>query len=419
MGGPRLSDVFGIGEQVKESSYIDRGGLDSQFRYAIGAERHIVTHGASKQGKSWLRSKALSRDDCILVQCQTGTTPESLFTEALSILGIQAILKKTEGNDFEGTLSAKGTGSIGTSLLGKVGLAVATSGKAAKSSSVEKQPLGEYPANLSWVSRILLASGRRLVLEDCHYLTDDSLKDLSFILKGLLGHGVQVVIAGVWAQDHLLTYYNGDLQGRLEDIHLTWSSEDLDQVLEKGSNALGVRLSSSLRNELIDDAAGSVGTLQQLAEQLFLAEKILDRQAVQKYLTPGDGLERARRAVATSMRHRFEAFADHYSGASQQLAPQCRQPTQVLRVLFEASDRELIEGLQIDEVEKRLAIRVGNSLATGEATSLAGSLLDAQARMAIRPPVLEYNPHSGRVYVADRSLLFFRRYGTPRWPWGT
>ena len=34
-----LHDVFGIAEQVKAHSYVDRGGLDAQLRFALGAER--------------------------------------------------------------------------------------------------------------------------------------------------------------------------------------------------------------------------------------------------------------------------------------------------------------------------------------------------------------------------------------------
>jgi hypothetical protein len=33
-------------------------------------------------------------------------------------------------------------------------------------------------------------------------------------------YGLFVIVVGVWPKDHLLTYYNGDLEGRVEDIHL-------------------------------------------------------------------------------------------------------------------------------------------------------------------------------------------------------
>jgi hypothetical protein len=87
---PSLSDVFGIAEYVKEYSYIDRGGLDAQTRYALTTHRHIAVHGASKQGKSWLRTKVLDDDFFIRVQRQTGSSTESLFSDALGAMGVRA-----------------------------------------------------------------------------------------------------------------------------------------------------------------------------------------------------------------------------------------------------------------------------------------------------------------------------------------
>jgi hypothetical protein len=51
---------------------------------------------------------------------------------------------------------------------------------------------------------------------------------------------------------------------------------------------------------------------------------------------------------------------------------------------------------------------IGDSLA---------ALGDAHATMGIRPPVISYNQHSQKVHITDQSLLFFRRYGFPKWPW--
>ncbi len=74
-----LQEVFGIATEVSQASYVDRGGLDQRFAYVLQTDRHIVIHGDSKQGKSWLRSRALSQDDSILVQCQVNSTAESIL----------------------------------------------------------------------------------------------------------------------------------------------------------------------------------------------------------------------------------------------------------------------------------------------------------------------------------------------------
>lgn len=412
-----LHDVFGIAEQVKPHSYVDRGGLDAQLRYALHAERHVVIHGASKQGKSWLRSRVIDDGSFVLVQCQTGTSIESLFTDVLGALGVRAELRRSSGSDLEGTLDFRANGSIGTHLLAKLGLEAKAGLKGANSKTTESEPIGQTPANLWWVARTISAADKKLVIEDCHYLSDDCLRDLAFILKALGGYGLHVLIAGIWAQDHLLTYYNGDLVGRVEDIHLTWTDVELDTVLRSGCSALNIDMSTQLRQMLINDAASNVGLLQQLAEMVCREERIFTRQEDAVYLTAGPSLQRARHAVAAGMRRRFQGFAENFETAVRGACGSAAPPKTVLQKIIACSDEQLLHGIENDVLLKSMYSADVRPRRQHALCELMESLAEAQSAMSIRPPVLVYNQHAGKVYVADRSLLFFRRYGSPRWPW--
>ena len=410
-----LHNVFGITEQVNEYSYVDRGGLDSQLGYALNAERHIAIHGESKQGKSWLRARMLTKDSFVLVQCQTGMTIESLFTEVLAALGVRAELRRTRGNEFEGTLDFRGSGSVGLHLLAKLGLDVKAGTRGVRSNNTESQPVGQTPGNLWWVAHTILASQRRLVIEDCHYLADDCLQELAFVMRALGGYGLHIIIAGIWPQDHLLTYYNGDLVGRVDDIHLRWEDTELDAVLRAGSKALKIEMSTNLRRILVNDAAGNVGLLQQLAEAICREERIYSAQDTPQYLTAGPSLERARSAVAESMRGRFEAFAENFDGALRAYLSGAPESFPTFKALIECSDEELLRGIDSDQLTARVESVVSISQMPAITSDLFANLTIAQATMNIRPPVFSYNERSRKVYVADRSLLFFRRYGTPAW----
>ena len=57
-----LRDVFGITNDIPKYTYVDRQKLDEKFAYYLESQKHIVVHGASKQGKSCLRKKQISGD---------------------------------------------------------------------------------------------------------------------------------------------------------------------------------------------------------------------------------------------------------------------------------------------------------------------------------------------------------------------
>jgi hypothetical protein len=412
----RLPQVFGIADHVNTASYVDRGGLDERLRYALDTERHVAIHGDSKQGKSWLRSRVLESNP-VLVQCQHGTTPESLFTDALGAIGVQAELCRTKGKELEGHLDFKASGSIGMKLLAKLGLEVTSGAKGKQATNVETQPVGQTPANLWWVARAVVASERRLVIEDCHYLSDGCLRDLAFMLKALGGYGLYSVIIGVWSQDHFLTYYNGDLVGRVEDIHLTWTDDELEEVLDKGCAALNIRFSPTLTQALIADAAGNVGLLQRLAEQLCREEKIIEEQEDSQYLTMGPSLERAREAIADTTRRRFEEFASNFPVAVARLIGPSARAEELLRIVVECSDDELVEGVNAETLLERWRERDPESYDEPALRSTLERIAIVQSQIELSPPILDYNPYSQRVSTIDRSFLFFRRHGNPRWPW--
>ena len=269
----KLQDVFGIATRVNTASYVDRGGLDQRLRYLLETDRHIAIHGDSKQGKSWLRAQILRRDESIVVQCQVESTPESLFQQALGTLGVQVELSVTKTNTLQGTLDLTGNIELGK-ILAKAKAELAAGGELARATERELKPVGQTAADLSWVARILAASGRRLVLEDFHYLSDEQRTRIAFILKALGDYGVYVIVVGVWPDDHLLTYYNGDLDGRVEDIRLEWNDDELDEVLGRGGDALDVEFAGDVRKALIADAYGNVGLVQRLAEHVCLEEGI-------------------------------------------------------------------------------------------------------------------------------------------------
>jgi hypothetical protein len=411
----KLQEVFGIATRVNAASYVDRGGLDERLRYLLETDRHIAIHGDSKQGKSWLRTHVLGRDDSLVVQCQIESTPESLFQQALGTLGVHAELSVTKSNTLQGTLDLTGNVELGK-LLAKASAELSAGGELERATERELQPVGQTAADLSWVARILKASRRRLVLEDFHYLGEEQRTRIAFILKALGDYGVYVMIVGVWPDDHLLTYYNGDLDGRVEDVRLEWSDDELDEVLQRGGRALNVEFASAIRQPLIADAFGNVGLVQRLAEHVCLAERIYST-GKRRTVDVGQSLSRARSDVAEDMHQRYRAFGDNFVRGMKRMSEGLEVYKHLLRQFTTADAQELQAGIDSKELLSRIKASGGEAIRQSDLTQALDRVDRLQVKIGVHPPVLTYNRRGRRLFLADRSFLFYRANGTPRWPW--
>lgn len=411
-----LQEVFGIASEVNRLSYVDRGGLDEQFAYLLKTQRHVAVHGDSKQGKSWLRAKALSPGDTLRVQCQVDTTPEMIFTEALGQLGVRAELHKTQANELAGTLDLTASGELGLKIIAKAKAEFGLELGAKRTSETESVPVGQAPGNLWWVAQILTESGRRLVIEDFHYIAEEHQRRFAFMLKAIGEYGVFTVIVGLWPQDHLLTYYNGDLDGRVEDIRLRWEDNELDEVLRKGCEALAIGMTDDLRAALISDAYGNVGLLQRLAEQICLQNGIKRSTDGQVTLEADSSLDRARREVAGQMQGRFGAFSDNFVRGMRRLSEGLEVYRHLLQTFTATEDGELLNGIDSAKLLERIAENAP-SIRQSDLTQALERVDRLQVKIQVNPLVLSYSKDGRKVYLADRAFLFFRKYSNPTWPW--
>lgn len=414
----RLNEVFGIATRINTASYVNRGGLDELLGYYLSTERHIAIHGDSKQGKSWLRGRLLDAADTIVVQCQVDSSPVSLFREALGTLDVRAEIRRVGRGKLEGQLDFSAGGELGNVVLGKVTVDAGASGTAARERETETEPIGKTPADLSWVARTLRASGKRLVVEDFHYVSEDNRKDFAFMLKALGDYGINVIVVGVWPEDHLLTYYNGDLDGRVEDIRLVWGDEELNEVLVRGGEALNIDMTDELRAELVRDAYGNVGLIQRLAEQVCLAAGVLERRADRLKIEVGNEISTARRTVSERMRARYDAFADDFVRGMKRMTEGLEVYKHMLRAFTRSNTEELLDGIDSRELLRRIQEEVpGTTIRQSDLTQALDRVDRLQVKIGVQPQVLTYNRDRRRLFLADRSFLFYRQYGAPTWPW--
>jgi hypothetical protein len=221
----------------------------------------------------------------------------------------------------------------------------------------------------------------------------------------------------VWPEDHLLTYYNGDLDGRVEDIRLVWGDEELQQVLAQGCQAMNVDFTSELRAELVRDAYGNVGLLQRLAEQVCIAAGIFESRDMSIKVEINGELSSARENVSSHMRARYDAFADDFVRGMKRMTEGLEVYKHLLRAFTASKSEELLAGIDSRELLRRIQEQHGGTIRQSDLTQALDRIDRLQVKIGVRPQVLTYNRDRRRLFLADRSFLFYRQYGSPTWPW--
>ena len=159
----RSTDVFGISTEILDPSYVDRGALDNEIKRYLSRDTHIALRGESKSGKSWIRKRNIPN-------------AIDLYVDALSQLDIRFAVEETKKGTLKGSVEASAEG--GLALLGKV-FGKATVG-AERESSSKNAVVGHDINDLRFIAEIIRSSGRRLVIEDFHYLSSSEKKVVCF-----------------------------------------------------------------------------------------------------------------------------------------------------------------------------------------------------------------------------------------------
>jgi hypothetical protein len=345
----KLNEVFGIATSVPTYTYVDRSGLDDKFKYLLTSDRHVVIHGSSKQGKTILRKKNLPEKDSIVLQCRENTTCLTLYTEMLAQVGAEIPTELSKSLKYGGTVGGSGSGKAGIPFVAEGKATVEGSASVEHASEQKSEVIGQSAESLRFVSEALTKSGKRVIVEDFHYVPEEEKRRLAFDLKALWDMKTFLIIVGVWAEQNLLQYYNGDLSGRIEEIDIQWNIEELREVLSKGETALNVSLGQAIENLMIADSNQSVGLLQRIAEKYCFNCDILETvisELVPKTIANDSMLSKARESICHEEDSRYRQFGNAIEkGFKSNEESELKVYQHIARVCMEASDAELMNGV--------------------------------------------------------------------------
>jgi hypothetical protein len=409
--GKSTSEVFGISNEVRPDSYVDRGHLDKLVGTALSRPIHVALKGESKCGKSWLRQRILP--DALVVQCRLGKTASDIYRDALSALDIRLEVEQADSGGFSGRVEARGD--FGLKLLARLG--VTTSLQRSSDKTQTTKPVGRDISDLAFIADILKASGRRLVIEDVHYLSLAERRNLAFDLKTLWDYGVFVVISGVWSEQNMLLYLNHDLAGRVMEVPVVWIDRDMREIFARGGAALNLTFSDSVQNAAIGDCYENVGILQTLILSMLDQLGLTTEQSDPVIVDDLDALHTAAMDYAEQLNPLYQQFAQRVSRG---IRKRKSDPTGIyphaMAVILDASDEALTRGMSIDGIYENAHAREPR-IQKGNLHTVLQKIEGLQVDDDGRGLVLAYNDANREVSVVDRQLLLYRKYSTVAWPW--
>lgn len=408
--GRKTHEVFGISTEILEHSYINRGSLDELIQRLLIRNTHIALRGESKCGKSWVRQRNFP--DAIVVQCRLHKTVKDLYADALSQLGLSLVVEKTADKSVRGKLEAHEE--IGVKILAKLELVQEIEGEG--SSGTKSVPVGRDLTDLRFVSDIIRASGRRLVIEDFHYLSPAERKSFAFDLKALWDFKTYVVVIGIWAENNLLLWLNPDLAGRIEEVSVYWSNADLEAVLTKGSDALNVEFSQVVRTKIVEDSFGTVGILQAIALKALDEHQIFERKLTSQSVDDVGKYDYAAATYADQLNPLYQTFAQRVAKGIRTRKDATGIYAHMLKVVLESDAQDLTRGIHIDTIfakahANEARIQKGNLRQI--LTKIDGIQVDDDGRGLI----LTFDQGKDEVSVVDKQLLTYCKYRTVQWPW--
>lgn len=410
---PYTNEVFGVSPHINQYSYCNRSGLDGKFARLLRRNVHIAIKGPSKCGKSWLRQKCLN--DAILVQCRLGMTADDIYRQALSSLGIRFDIQKSSETNFSAELS--GGGEFKAPFLAKVEAGASGSVEHHQGSSTSLD-FATSIQNLEFIATSIRNSGKRLVIEDFHYLDLETRAKLAFDLKSFWDYNCKVIIIGVWTQTNLLTYMNPDLTGRIEEISIEWTDDELLQVIDNGSQALKIQIDNNIKNDMIRDSFGNVGILQSLLLRLVEDEAGIEKtQDSNTRIVDPIFYDNAAKGYANQLDGLYQQFAQTLStGIRQRKKKSTGIYALSMEAIVNATDRQLMKGFSRDDI---YTITNGKEprIKKGNLKSVLKKLVELQRPETGRSLVISYDESIDSVFAIDLQLLFYRKHHTMKWPW--
>jgi GTPase SAR1 family protein len=412
-----VSEVFGVSNKMV-LSYLERNEVDGEFITSLKTDRHIVVYGASKQGKTSLLSRHVSKEESITIECGPKTDCQSIYQSLLRQLDIKIERTETQSTGTEGKVKAKiglkafipFIGSADTELESEV------TGKADKERQFDQI---EYNLELAQdVGELLrkIKFSKYVVLENFHYLNDEVQTELAFDLRIFQDMEIRFIILGVWREKNRLVVYNGDLTDRISEVPVEpWLDKEFFEVIKNGATLLNVNIDEQIQKDIIEVSFGSIAIVQELCKEFVEISGIENTVEHGIILSDRNNLEKAINKKVLDYQARHLKSLESIAGGLVTNRPKDGKfplilPYYTVRVLVEVELSVLLTGISRNYLHDRIRDvhhRPPEEVRAGDITNLLNGLANLQKERKIVPPLFDYDHGSRSLKVIDSTLYFY------------
>lgn len=403
--------VFGVSNS-DIATYIQRDDVDARFVEGLGRDKHIIVFGASKQGKTALTNKHLQEGDFIRINCSPDTVPLDIYKSILRQLQVEFEEDRTvtSGSELSGQLGAKAKVKI--PLIGDIELNASLADKEHSQNQTKFKTI-EYnlslPQDISEVLRSINFK-KRIILENFHYLDEQSQKDMAFHLRTFEDYNILFIILGIWREKNRLAQFNGDLQDRLIEIPVEpWKPEYFKQVAIKGEEILNISFSSCI-DKIIENSFDSIGVFQELCKECCLSANVNSRQTTLANITLAH--------LDSSIIRKMEDYSGRHIRSIETFLEQKTKKADEIPLYVHYYFVKLLLSLNISDIEKglkRADIHAGiqrlhhrpDDVRASDMSYFLHNITANQIKRSIIPPLFDYDRSNKKLKVIDSTLYFF------------
>ncbi|SMO93228.1 hypothetical protein SAMN06265171_11329 [Chryseobacterium rhizoplanae] len=395
-------DVFGIQRDIP-LNYIEREA-DKVFIDSLDRRHHVVIFGSSKQGKTCLRKRNLNDKDYITVHCDNKMDLYNLNITILKQAGFT--VQVSERKTING--KAKVKVGFGWNLFGKADFESEVEGE--KGNEKEYKPLELDPEDVNDIIDALksLDFQKYIVIEDFHYLKDETQVDFAIELKAFHENSdLTFIIVGVWLEENRLIALNGDLSGRIKSVNADeWTDENLEELIRTGESLLNIQIPDEAKKHLIEKSLNNVYIVQEVCYELCIANKLIEQTDSIQILNCDD-LDILLSKVISQHSGRYYNLITNISEGFQ--VTELEMHKWIMYAILKAEVEKLENGLKRSEINTLLQQEHPRKhlLNPGNLTQALKSIASLQVKKNTIPIIIDYDNSNLKLSIVDKGFIIW------------